>query len=131
MNVPSRSGDVIIWNFRLLHSGNAVRLKRFPNAALPVWLEKVLPLSWRRPGNEDRMVMFCAFAKDGPALERYLQARRESDLRNWKLTRWDEAFVRRSKAAQVRLRKPDVDVGELYQGREPEESGLPLPRGAA
>ncbi len=122
-NVPSQSGDVLIWNFRLLHSGNAVKLKRFPHVALPVWLENAAPDSWRQPGNQDRMVMFCAFAAEGDHLKRYLQARRQFDLDNWKWTRWDAHFERQAKDKKVDLWKPDPDFGVLYRGREKEESG--------
>ncbi|TLZ68376.1 MAG: phytanoyl-CoA dioxygenase family protein [Methanobacteriota archaeon] len=122
-DVPSQSGDLIIWNFRLLHSGNAVKLKRYPRFALPVWLENAAPESWRLPGNRDRMVMFCAFAREGAHLERYLRARRETDLTNLKWTRWDASFQTLASAKRVRLFKPDPEVGVLYQGREPEESG--------
>ncbi len=121
-NVPSHSGDVLIWSFRLLHSGNAVKLKRFPRWALPVWLERRVPESWRRPGNQDRMVMFCAYANPGEHLQRYLAARRPGDLEQWRQTRWNDSFEGMARAKHVALLKPDPQMGSKYGGVEPEES---------
>lgn len=120
-NVPSRSGDLMIWSFRLLHSGNAVKLRRHPDWALPTWLEDRLPETWRAQGNRDRMVLFCAFARTGPALGRYLQGRRPADLNQWRWTRWDASFEALARSKQVALQKPDPEVGSLFRGTEPGE----------
>ncbi len=123
VDVPSHTGDLLIWSFRLLHSGNAVKLRRHPKWALPVWIEKRAPESWRQPGNLERMVFFCAFANPGPHLTRYLDGRRPADLLQWKHTRWDAATEAWAREKGVALVKPDPEVGSLYQGTEPEESG--------
>lgn len=122
-NVPSHTGDLLIWSFRLLHSGNAVKLRRHPTWALPVWIEKRVPESWRQPGNAERMVFFLAYARPGEHLTRYLEGRRPGDLLQWKHVRWDAGTEAWARAQGVRLVKPDPETGSLYQGSEPEETG--------
>ena len=41
-NLEVESGDVAIWSLNIIHSGNYVRLKIFPNLVLPVFLDKYL-----------------------------------------------------------------------------------------
>jgi len=116
-NIPSRTGDIVAWSFRLLHSAGNVRLKRWSTWSLPVWIENALPKSWIQPGGEQRMVMFVAFAADGPHLDRYLATRRPSDLEWWKTIRWDGVIEQWAREKGIRLRKPDPAVGELFKPR--------------
>ncbi len=120
-NIPSRSGDLMIWSFRLLHSGNAVKLRKHLDWALPTWLEDHLPESWRAQGNKDRMVLFCAFARAGSSLNRYLAGRRPADLNQWRWTRWDPSFEAMARSKRVDLQKADPEMGALYRGTEPGE----------
>jgi hypothetical protein len=114
-NIPSRPGDVIVWHFRLLHSAGCIRLKRWPDWNIPAWVENILPKKWVRPGVEERMIIFIAFAAEGPHFDRYLETRRPSDLESWKTTRWDSAFEQLAREKRIRLRKPDPAIGELYK----------------
>lgn len=41
-NLEVEPGDIAIWSLNIIHSGNYVRLKIFPNLVLPVFLDKFL-----------------------------------------------------------------------------------------
>lgn len=65
--VDSNAGDVVVWNMRTLHSGNAVRLRLLPNfAAIPPLShlrklkigEDMIPLWMQRPLQRERAAMF-------------------------------------------------------------------------
>jgi ectoine hydroxylase-related dioxygenase (phytanoyl-CoA dioxygenase family) len=115
--VPSRTGDLILWNFRLLHTGNAVRLKRAPSVSLPCWVEDLAPASWALEGGDERAVMFLAFAGAGPHLDRYLAVRRRTDLESWKASRWDAEVEAKARAKGLVPMKPDPAFGSGWSAR--------------
>jgi len=71
--VDSKAGDVVIWNLRTLHSGNAARLKLFPNLVLGYRLENALPKFLFKDSQQERISCFMSFAKEGVHLNRYLK----------------------------------------------------------
>jgi hypothetical protein len=79
--VDSEVGDVVVWNMRTLHSGNAVRLRFWPSFAgiapighlrrlkigedmIPAWLQ--LPLE------RERAALFMSFGVESAHLDRYI-----------------------------------------------------------
>ncbi|ABG60017.1 hypothetical protein [Cytophaga hutchinsonii] len=65
-------GDLVFWDLRTLHSGNAVRLKMLPN--FPVdYLEKNVPDFLKIDEDNVRMAFFFSFGKKDAHLERYLK----------------------------------------------------------
>ncbi len=64
-------GDFAIWNLRTLHSGNAVRLKLFPNFVLD-YFERFVPSFLKVDESQERILAACSFAKKGPELDRYI-----------------------------------------------------------
>jgi hypothetical protein len=64
-------GDLIFWNLKILHSGNAIRLKMFPN--LPIdYLERYVPEFIKKDEQKERIAMFFTFGTKGKAMERYI-----------------------------------------------------------
>jgi Phytanoyl-CoA dioxygenase (PhyH) len=81
--VDSCVGDVVVWNMRTLHSGNAVRLRLMPNfAGLPPsshfrrlkFGEDAVPLWMRRPLERERAALFMSFGVQSLHLDRYQSA---------------------------------------------------------
>lgn len=72
--VNSKAGDIVLWNMRLLHSGNAVRLKIFTNFTInTAGKESLIPTFLRRQQHMERMSIFIAFGKPGIHLNRYIE----------------------------------------------------------
>ena len=57
-------GDVVVWYMRTLHSGNAVRLKLFPNLSIfnTAGKEKLLPKFIQKNHEKERIALFLSFA---------------------------------------------------------------------
>jgi Phytanoyl-CoA dioxygenase (PhyH) len=78
--VDSNAGDVVVWNMRTLHSGNAVRLRLLPNfAAIPPSSrlrklkigEDMIPQWMQQPLQRERAAMFMSFGVESKHLDRY------------------------------------------------------------
>src|SRR5262249_10671481 len=69
-NIP---GDVVAWNLRTLHSGNAVRLKLFPNVSLNRdGREAMLPKFLKKDEQCERISLFMTFALRSSHLDRFI-----------------------------------------------------------
>jgi hypothetical protein len=71
--VDSKAGDVVVWNLRTLHSGNAARLKVWPSLAMGYRLENMLPKFLMKDSQQERISCFMSFAKEGKDLDRYVE----------------------------------------------------------
>ncbi|MFO1109689.1 MAG: phytanoyl-CoA dioxygenase family protein [Bradyrhizobium sp.] len=78
--IDNNAGDVVVWNMRTLHSGNAVRLRLIPNfAAIPPSSnlrrlklgEDRIPSWMQLPLQRERAVMFMSFGVESKHLDRY------------------------------------------------------------
>lgn len=78
--VDSEAGDVVVWNMRTLHSGNAVRLRFWPSYGhLPTVRnlrrfklgEGDIPMWMQRPQDE-RIALFMSFGVESTHLDRYV-----------------------------------------------------------
>lgn len=63
--VNSKAGDVVCWNMRILHSGNAARLKFLPGLVLGSRLENILPDFLFKGSQLNRISCFMTFGKRG------------------------------------------------------------------
>ncbi len=106
--VDSEIGDLVAWNLRTTHSGNAVRLKSMSRTKLGTWFENIAP-SWLRIEEEkQRVAMFFTFGVDGDHLERYLGYLKTRGYLNetWDNLRQNEAAFGESKNADLEIRIP-------------------------
>jgi hypothetical protein len=79
--VDSEVGDVVVWNMRTLHSGNAVRLRFWPGFARlePIgrWRrlkigEDMIPSWMQLPLERERAALFMSFGVESAHLDRYI-----------------------------------------------------------
>lgn len=71
--VDSKAGDVVVWNLRTFHSGNAARLKIFPNLVLGYRFENLMPAFLLKDSQQERISCFMSFGKEGTHLNRYIE----------------------------------------------------------
>lgn len=112
--LDSNAGDFAIWNMRTLHSGNAVRLKLFPK--LPVdYFERFVPSFLKVDESKERILVACAFAKEGKDLDRYISLYMQKAapvLANMKNSYLDEAALNDLKNKGIKLVRPSDDYGK-------------------
>jgi len=79
--VDSEAGDVVVWNMRTLHSGNAVRLRFWPSfaALAPTGHlrrlklgEDMIPEWMQLPLERERAALFMSYGVESPHLDRYV-----------------------------------------------------------
>ena len=74
--VDSEVGDLVVWNMRLLHSGNAIRFRH--NARFSVTKMKgyefIVPKFLIYPEEKERGALFVSFGKEGDHLTRYINS---------------------------------------------------------
>jgi hypothetical protein len=73
MFVDSEIGDVVLWSLKTIHSGNAVRLKFFPNYSINTsGKENMVPSFLKKDEQQERISLFMTFALKSAHLDRYL-----------------------------------------------------------
>ncbi len=71
--VDSQEGDVAVWSLKTIHSGNAVRLKLFPNYSINTsGKESIVPSFLKKEMHKERISLFMTFALHSSHLERYI-----------------------------------------------------------
>jgi hypothetical protein len=124
VNVPSGLGDVVAWNLRTTHSGNALRLRGFHSLCLHPRLEQLLPAWLSVPEADERMALFCTFGAPGEHLDRYIEdyGKRE-DCRRYMQRSCINAELRElARRERVEIRMPAPDYGSLH----PRHQALPV-----
>lgn len=126
-NVNSEVGDVVIWNMRLTHSGNAVRLKVFPTLCLHPRVERVIPARWRRPEQSERYAVFGSFGAPGAMLDRYIEyvAGRKDYEPHFQRCASGGAVQAFLASKQLAFRPPTVSYGTLYASSARRQSRRP------
>jgi hypothetical protein len=115
IDVDSRFGDLVFWNLRLTHSGNARRLRAAPKVALHPALESRLPTWMVCPEPARRVAAFCTFGAPGVHLERYmdyLERRRDDYLPYFLHARRPDEAVPLLGRAGIAFRAPVAGYGE-------------------
>jgi hypothetical protein len=97
-NVPSRPGDLVIWNLRIHHVGHAVRLRFAKQIALAPWLENYVPEFVQAPKEKSRSAVFMTFGAPSEALESYIAERARTPFlaEFWKHCHFDNDEARRA-----------------------------------
>ncbi len=71
--VGNEVGDVAVWSLKTLHSGNAVRLKFFPNFSInKAGREGMVPAFLKKDQEHERISLFMTFALKSSHLDRYI-----------------------------------------------------------
>ena len=121
--VDSAIGDVVVWNLRTLHSGNAVRLRFWPNFH---WIrpqrhlrrlkigEGEIPIWMRLPLENQRMVLFMSFGVESLHLDRFIAEylNKEPEPRErMKVSRFGEDVWETARARQLTILRVHPDYG--------------------
>jgi hypothetical protein len=73
INLPLETGDIVFWKLTTTHSGNASRLKFFPNLALPGRMQRMIPEWTFIPEQKKRLALFCTFGREGHHLSNFIE----------------------------------------------------------
>lgn len=72
--IDSEIGDLLIWDLKTSHSGNAVRLKLFPNLSINIArIERNIPQFLKKEEQQERVSLFMTFALKSSHLDRYIK----------------------------------------------------------
>ncbi len=108
--VDNEAGDVVVWDLKTLHSGNAVRLKSMPNLSINnALLEKSIPEFLRKKKSEERISLFMTFALKSSHLDRYINEytlKREDTKVHAKASIYNEAVLVEAKAKNIEVVRP-------------------------
>lgn len=106
-----KAGDVVVWDLRTYHSGNAVRLKILPNLPLGYRLENMLPSFLIKNSPDTRMSCFIVFGVENKHLHRHIE--KHHKLKNPKhiqVSNWTEEAVDLLKSKGVNIIDPKLDL---------------------
>jgi hypothetical protein len=111
--VDARAGDLVAWDLRTVHSGEAVRMRGLPHLVLHPRLQTLLPEALRVPDGSERIVMFMTFALPGPHLDNYLNYLKERDYMHdaWSSSRFGPEVWEQAKAAGLQVFAPVPTYG--------------------
>jgi hypothetical protein len=108
--VDSEVGDVGVWSLKTQHSGNAVRLKLFPNYSINTsGKENIVPSFLKKEQQKERISLFMTFALKSSHLDRYINEyilKREDTLAHARASKYDEKVLALAKQKNVVVLKP-------------------------
>ena len=79
VNVPTKPGDLAIWNLRTHHAGYGMRLKVWPSHSFWPQIEKRIPRFLMLPEPTTRRVVFITYGAPSEYLEKYFANRLNRD----------------------------------------------------
>jgi hypothetical protein len=113
--VDTEIGDVAIWNMRTLHSGNAVRLKVFPNYSInSADKEGLIPSFLKKDQQKERIALFLTFALPSSHMDRFLNeyTRKRADvIENLKSSKIEGKVFDLAAQKNVQIVKPIPEYG--------------------
>ena len=107
INVKTMPADLVIWNLRTTHSGNARRYKMFPGWDINPYINKYLPTFLFKPTHVQRAAVFLSYCKEDVHQKRYIDYLK---TRVYAVERWRSMVITediRSKALQNGLKLKD------------------------
>jgi hypothetical protein len=108
--VDSEVGDMVIWDLKTYHSGNAVRLKSFPDFSINIaMLERNIPHSLRKEEEQERISLFMTFALRSSHLDRYINEytlKRKDTIEHAKASVYSESALEMAKQKNVEVMRP-------------------------
>lgn len=120
--VDSEVGDVVVWNMRTLHSGNAVRLRFWPSFGhlptvrnlrrfkigegdIPMWLQ--LP-------QDERIALFMSFGVESAHLDRYINeylSKADEPRERMKISRFGDEVWQSAERKHLKILRLHPDYG--------------------
>src|SRR6185437_15579572 len=95
-NVPVEIGDLVVWNLRTTHSGNARLFKIFPNFIIDSKYYPLIPKLFFRKQKKPRGAIFISIGREGKHLQRYMKylKTRKYMVSLWKTSRYNPEAVK-------------------------------------
>lgn len=107
--VGNEVGDVAVWSLKTLHSGNAVRLKFFPNFSInKAGREGMVPAFLKKDQEHERISLFMTFALKSSHLDRYINEyslKRKDTLDNLRASVYSSNALELAKQKHVQIMK--------------------------
>jgi hypothetical protein len=106
--VNNQPGDLVAWSLKLLHSGNAVKLKWAPGLRIDNQsIEKRIPNFLKMEEEQERISLFMTFAAESAHVDRYIQEyelKRPDTLAHLKCSMYDNSALEFAKQRGVDVR---------------------------
>lgn len=113
--VDSEVGDVVLWSLKTIHSGNAVRLKLFPNYSINTsGKENLVPQFLKKEEQDERISLFMTFGLKSGHLERYIKEyihKRKDTLEHARASKFDFSVFEKAKEKKLEILKPIPEYG--------------------
>ena len=112
--VDTAIGDVVVWNLRTSHSGNAVRLKLFPEVTMDSRIEKRIPAWLKKEEQQERIALFMSYALKGPHLDRFMSYLKGRDyaMKSFKASKFSKDVWEKAKAKKLEVIKIIPEYGQ-------------------
>jgi ectoine hydroxylase-related dioxygenase (phytanoyl-CoA dioxygenase family) len=91
INLKINAGDLVIWNLRLHHSGNNIRVKFLKNLSFSTYLENIIPNFIILKNSLDRFAILTVYIGKGAYKNKYIneQVKRPQHVEFWKNSKID------------------------------------------
>jgi hypothetical protein len=114
--VGNEVGDVAVWSLKTLHSGNAVRLKFFPEFSInKAGREGMVPSFLKKDQEHERISFFMTFALRSSHLDRYINEyslKRKETVENLKVSIFSSEALEMAKQKKVEVMKLVPEQGK-------------------
>lgn len=111
--VDAEAGDLVAWDLRTVHSGEAVRPRKAPWLALNPKLQTRLPTGMRVSEERRRIVMFMTFGLAGEHLDNLVAYFKTRDYMQelWRGSRFQPEVLDEAEAAGLNVIRPIPEYG--------------------
>jgi hypothetical protein len=107
--VGNEVGDVAVWSLKTLHSGNAVRLRFFPELSInKAGREGLVPAFLKKDQQHERISFFMTFALHSSHLDRYINEyslKRKDTLENLHASKYSRQVLEMAQQKNVEIMK--------------------------
>lgn len=114
--INSKPGDLVAWSLKLLHSGNAVRLRWLSSLSIKdTAIENRVPSFLKKEQECERIALFITFGLDSPHLYRYIseyQLKRNETVKSLKASVWNQDILKlaEQRGLDVRVLLPEYQL---------------------
>jgi ectoine hydroxylase-related dioxygenase (phytanoyl-CoA dioxygenase family) len=111
INISIDAGDLIIWDIRLHHSGNAKKLKFFPNISLSTYLENLIPSVFTNLNKEERYAIFTVYIGNSEYKDKYI----ESQINEKHISLWRDSKTNINLALEIMKKNGVLPVDQILK----------------
>jgi hypothetical protein len=106
--VPTEPGDLVIWNLRILHTGEVLRYRPFTSKVVPPrFMGPLNRLGLLVPEERERKALFMSFGRPSDHLDRFVDylSRQDWTTRSWAAAQLDDEARRGASEAGLVIRE--------------------------